>query len=335
MIYFAQAQYLFLLLLVPVFLVLYGVVRYRRVRNIRKFGDEKLVKDLMPSYSGAKGWTRIILFSLAFLFFSIGLARPQIGAKLKEHKSKGAEVMIALDVSNSMLAKDYSPNRLERAKLAISRLVDKLNGDRIGLVLFAGTSFVQLPITTDYVSAKMFLGNISTESVPVQGTAMGDAINTCIRGFSAQSENSRAIVVITDGENHEDDPLSAAKQAAEMGISVYTIGVGSSQGQPIPMKDGLLKDSNGNIVVTKLDEATLKQVAQAGKGAYVHAGNDEFGLNPIIDNIRKLNDEEFNSIVFEEYDEQYMYFFAIALVLLVVQMLIGERKVFGNLFAKN
>lgn len=335
MIYFAQAQYLFLLLLVPVFLVLYGVVRYRRVRNIRKFGDEKLVKDLMPSYSGAKGWTRIILFSLAFLFFSIGLARPQIGAKLKEHKSKGAEVMIALDVSNSMLAKDYSPNRLERAKLAISRLVDKLNGDRIGLVLFAGTSFVQLPITTDYVSAKMFLGNISTESVPVQGTAMDDAINTCIRSFSAQSENSRAIVVITDGENHEDDPLSAAKQAAEMGISVYTIGVGSSQGQPIPMKDGLLKDSNGNIVVTKLDEATLKQVAQAGKGAYVHAGNDEFGLNPIIDNIRKLNDEEFNSIVFEEYDEQYMYFFAIALVLLVVQMLIGERKVFGNLFAKN
>lgn len=335
MIYFAQAQYLFLLLLVPVFLVLYGVVRYRRVRNIRKFGDEKLVKDLMPSYSGAKGWTRIILFSLAFLFFSIGLARPQIGAKLKEHKSKGAEVMIALDVSNSMLAKDYSPNRLERAKLAISRLVDKLNGDRIGLVLFAGTSFVQLPITTDYVSAKMFLGNISTESVPVQGTAMGDAINTCIRSFSSQSENSRAIVVITDGENHEDDPLSAAKQAAEMGISVYTIGVGSSQGQPIPMKDGLLKDSKGNIVVTKLDEATLKQVAQAGKGAYVHAGNDEFGLNPIIDNIRKLNDEEFNSVVFEEYDEQYMYFFAIALVLLVVQMLIGERKVFGNLFAKN
>ena len=321
MIYFAQAQYLFLLLLVPVFLVLYGVVRYRRVRNIRKFGDEKLVKDLMPSYSGAKGWTRIILFSLAFLFFSIGLARPQIGAKLKEHKSKGAEVMIALDVSNSM-----------RAKLAISRLVDKLNGDRIGLVLFAGTSFVQLPITTDYVSAKMFLGNISTESVPVQGTAMGDAINTCIRSFSAQSENSRAIVVITDGENHEDDPLSAAKQAAEMGISVYTIGVGSSQGQPIPMKDGLLKDSNGNIVVTKLDEATLKQVAQAGKGAYVHAGNDEFGLNPIIDNIRKLNDEEFNSIVFEEYDEQYMYFFAFALFFFVLTCLIGDRKTKFSLF---
>lgn len=214
MIYFAQAQYLLLLLLVPVFLIVYGLVQYGRTRRIRKFGDEALVKQLMPSYSKTKGWVGMILFSLAFMFFSIGLARPQIGAKLKEHQSKGAEVMIALDVSNSMLAQDYSPDRLQRAKLAISRLVDKLNGDRIGLVLFAGTSFVQLPITTDYVSAKMFLGNISTESVPVQGTAIGDAINTCIKSFSAQSENSRAIIVITDGENHEDNPVEAAKTAA-------------------------------------------------------------------------------------------------------------------------
>jgi len=288
----------------------------------------------MPSRSRTKGWVRNILFSLAFMFFVIGLSRPQMGAKLKEHQSKGAEVMIALDVSNSMLARDYSPNRLERAKLAISRLVDKLDGDRVGLVLFAGTSFVQLPITTDYVSAKMFLGNISTESIPVQGTAIGDAINTCIRSFSAQSEKSRAIIVITDGENHEDDPVAAAKQAADMGIMVYTIGVGSQQGQPIPMKNGLLKDSKGNIVVTKLDENTLKEVAKAGNGAYVHAGNDEFGLNPVINDIRKLDEEEFKSIVFEEYDEQFMYFFAIALGLLVIQMLIGERKVLRHLFDK-
>ena len=319
MIYFANAQYLLLLFLVPVFPVLYALLRYRRRKSIRKFGDEKLVKELMPSYSGSKGWVRVVLFSFA---------------KLKEHQMKGAEVMIALDVSNSMLARDYSPDRLDRAKLAISRLVDKLNGDRIGLVLFAGTSFVQLPITTDYVSAKMFLNNISTESVPVQGTAMGDAINTCIRSFSAQSEKSRAIIVITDGENHEDDPVSAAKQAAEMGISVYTIGVGSEQGQPIPMKGGLLKDSEGNIVVTKLDESTLRDVARAGNGAYVHAGNDEFGLNPIIDNVRKLDEEQFSSVVFEEYDEQYMYFFAIALALFVIQMMVGERKVLRHLFDK-
>ncbi len=332
MIYFAQSQYLILLLLVPLIPLLYGFVRYRRVKRLRRFGDETLVRQLMPSWSGAKGWVRAVLFSLAFLFFAIGMSRPQIGAKLKEHQSRGAEVMIALDVSNSMLARDYSPDRLDRAKLAISRLVDKLDGDRIGLVLFAGTSFVQLPITTDYVSAKMFLGNISTESVPVQGTAIGDAINTCIRSFSTQSEKSRAIIVITDGENHEDDAVEAARQAAEMGISVYTIGVGSSEGQPIPMKDGLLKDSEGNIVVTRLDEATLKDVAEAGKGAYIHAQNNEFGLNPIIDNIRKLEDEQFQSVVFEEYDEQYMYFFGIAFALLVLQMLIGERRMFRHLF---
>ena len=240
--------------------------------------------------------------------------------------------MIALDVSNSMLARDYSPNRLDRAKLAISRLVDKLDGDRIGLVLFAGTSFVQLPITTDYVSAKMFLNSISTSSIPVQGTAIGEAVNTCIRSFSAQSEKSRAIVVITDGENHEDDPVEAARQAAEMGISVYTIGVGSLEGQPIPVNGELLRDQDGNIVVTKLDENTLREVAKAGNGLYVRAGNEEFGLNPVISEIRKLEDEAFNSVVFEEYDEQYMYFFGIAFVLLVIQMLVGERRMFRHLF---
>jgi len=233
-----------------------------------------------------------------------------------------------------MLARDYSPDRLSRAKLAISRLTDKLADDRLGLVLFAGRSFVQLPITTDYVSAKMFLGNISTNSVPVQGTAIGDAINTCIRSFSAQSEKSRAIIVITDGENHEDDPVAAAKDAASMGIKVYTIGVGSAHGEPVPVDGELLKDKDGNIVVTKLDEKMLRDIAAAGNGAYVHAGNEEFGLNPIIDEIRKMEDEEFVSQVFEEYDEQYMYFFAIALVLFVIEMLIGERKSGRHMFER-
>ena len=323
---FAQYRYLYLLLLVPLFLVGYGVWRSMRSRRVRKFGDEELVKALMPSWSGSKGWVRMILFSLAFAFFVIGLARPQIGAKLSEHKSHGAEIVICLDVSNSMLAEDYSPNRLDRAKLAISRLADKLKDDRIGLIVFAGSSFVQLPVTTDYVSAKMFLGSIDTESVPVQGTAMGDAIITGIRSFSAQSEKSRVIIIISDGENHEDDPVAAAKEAAENGIRVYTVGVGSSEGQPIPVDGGLLKDKDGEIVVTRLDEDMLRQVAKAGNGAYVHAGNDEFGLNPIIDDIRRMEDEEFGSVVFEEFDEQYMYFFGIALALLVIEMLIGARR---------
>ena len=326
MINFAQARYLFLLLLIPVFFIVFALVLKLRQRRIRRFGDEQLVKQLMPSYAKGKAWVRLSLFSVGFFFFVIGLSRPQIGAKLKEHETKGAEIMIALDVSNSMLAEDYSPNRLERAKLAISRLVDKLRDDRIGLIVFAGNSFVQLPITTDYVSAKMFLNSISTESVPVQGTAIGEAINTAMRSFSAQSEKSRAIIIITDGENHEDDPVAAAEQAAEMGVRVFAIGVGSPEGKPIPMDGELLKDKDGNIVVTRLDEKVLQEVAQAGNGVYVRAGNSEFGLNPIIDDIRRMEDEKYSSIVFEEYDEQFMYFLAIALFFLVLEMLVGDRR---------
>lgn len=332
MINFACAQYLLLLVLIPVFVILQLVVLKLRKRRIRKFGDEKLVSEMMPSYSIAKTWLRLAFFLTGFFFFVIGLSRPQIGAAIKERETKGAEIMIVLDVSNSMLAEDYSPNRLERAKLAISRLVDKLRDDRIGLIVFAGNSFVQLPVTTDYVSAKMFLNSISTESVPIQGTAIGEALNTAIRSFSAQSEKSRAIIVITDGENHEDDPVAVAKQAAELGIRVFTIGVGSPEGKPIPLNGELIKDKDGNIVVTKLDETVLQEVASEGNGVYVRAGNTEFGLNPIIDEIKKMEDEKYSSIVFEEWDEQFMYFFAIALLFFVVEMLIGDRKSKRHLF---
>ena len=332
MIHFAQAQYLLLLLLIPFFFVVFALVMKLRRRRIRKFGDENLVRQLMPSYAKGKAWVRLTLFAVGFFFFVIGLSRPQIGAKLKEHETKGAEIMIVLDVSNSMLAEDYSPNRLERAKLAISRLVDRLRDDRIGLIVFAGNSFVQLPITTDYVSAKMFLNSISTESVPVQGTAIGDAINTAMRSFSAQSEKSRAIIVITDGENHEDDPVAAAEQAAEMGVRVFAIGVGSPEGKPIPMDGELLKDKEGNIVVTRLDEGVLQEVADAGNGVYVRAGNSEFGLNPVIEEIRRMEDEKYSSIVFEEYDEQFMYFLAIALFFFVIEILVGDRKSKKHLF---
>ena len=334
MLNFAQAQYLLLILLIPFFFILQALVLRLRRRRLRKFGDEALVASLMPSYSKGKVWVRLVLFSIGFFFFVIGLARPQIGAKLKEHQTKGAEIMIVLDVSNSMLAEDYSPNRLERAKLAISRLVDKLREDRIGLIVFAGNSFVQLPITTDYVSAKMFLNSISTESVPVQGTAIGDAINTAMRSFSAQSEKSRAIIVITDGENHEDDPVAAAAQAAELGVRVFAVGVGSPEGKPIPMDGELLKDKDGEIVVTRLDETVLQKMAQAGNGVYVRAGTSEFGLNPIIEDIKRMEDEMYSSIVFEEFDEQFMYFLGIALVFFVIEMLVGDRRSRKHLFKR-
>ena len=305
MLMFAEYRFLYLLILIPLILVGYGIFRYFRGRRVKALGDEALVKELMPSASRAKGWIRISFFCLGLMFLIIGLARPQTGARLAEKKTKGAEILVALDVSNSMLAQDYSPNRLERAKLAIARLTDKLQQDRIGLVIFAGTSFVQLPVTTDYISAKMFLGSIDTGSIPVQGTAIGDAIHLCIKSFSAQSEKSRVIVVISDGENHEDDPVAAAKEAADLGIKVYTIGVGSAEGQPIPTADG---------------------------GAYIHAGTEEFGLNPIIDDIRRMEDEEFGSVVFEEYDEQYMYFLGLALLCFVIQMVTGSRKPRRKLF---
>ena len=332
---FAEPKYLMLLLLIPVFFVIQALVLKFRAKRLRRFGDQALVEKLMPSYSKAKVWLRLSLFAIAFMFFILGISRPQMGAILKEHKTRGAEVMVVLDVSNSMLAQDYSPNRLERAKLAISRMVDKLRDDRIGLIVFAGNSFVQLPITTDYVSAKMFLSSISTESVPIQGTAMGEAISTALRSFSAQSDKSRAIIVITDGENHEDDPVAAARQAAELGVRVFTIGVGSPQGTMIPMGDGeYLEDRDGNPVVTRLDDKVLQEVADAGKGLYVHAGNREFGLDPVIEEISRMDDEEYNSIVFEEYDELYMYFLAVAFFFLVLEMLIGDRRSKRHLFVR-
>ena len=332
MLIFGDWKYLYLLLLIPVFLIGYGVLRRIRAARVKRFGDPALVEQLMPSRSRSKGWVRMAIFCLAFGLFAIGLARPRTGARLAERKTRGAEIIVALDVSNSMLARDYSPNRLERAKLSISRLTDKLQEDRIGLVIFAGTSFVQLPVTTDYVSAKMFLSSIDTGSIPVQGTAIGDAIRLSIKSFSAQSEKSRVIIVISDGENHEDDAVAAAKDAAEMGIKVYTIGVGSPEGQPIHIDGELMKDRDGNIVVTRLDEQTLRDIARAGGGAYIHAGGEDFGLNPIIQDIRRMEDEEFGSVVFEEYDEQYMYFFGAAFLLLVIEMLIGERKPRRKLF---
>ena len=332
MLHIAQPLYLLLLLLLPFFFVGYGLYRKGQRRRAARLGDPELVKQLMPDVSSSKGWLKVTFFSLAFLFFVLGLSRPQLGARLQERETNGVEIMIALDVSNSMLAQDYSPSRLERAKLAISRLVDKLAGDRIGLVIFAGESFVQLPITTDYVSAKAFLKSVNPGSIPIQGTATADALMTCARSFSTQSEKSRAIILISDGEDHEGNVLETAESIAQEGIKIYCIGVGSSKGEPIPMDGDMLRDKDGNIVVTRLDEATLKEIASAGGGEYVRAAAGEFGLNPIIDDIRTIEASKLKSVVFEDFDEQYMYFFGIALLFFIINMLIGSRRSRVKLF---
>lgn len=334
MIQFAQPEYFLLILLIPFLFLFHGINRRIRRKRIEKLGDIAILNKLMPRASAARGWIKLSILSIALFFFAVGLARPQLGARIKEIEGTGIEIMIALDVSNSMLAQDYSPNRLERAKLAVSRLTDKLNQDRIGLIVFAGQAFVQLPITTDYVSAKMFLNSINTNSVPVQGTSLADAINLAVKSFSAESSNSsKAVILITDGEDHEDDPVAAAKTAGELGAVIYTIGIGSQEGKPIPMADGeLLKDREGNIVVTRLDEETLLQIAQAGKGKYIRAGNSDFGLEAIVDQIKNMDKETFSSVVFEDFNEQYMYFFGIALIFLILEFIITDRK--GRIFFK-
>ncbi|MCL2502211.1 MAG: VWA domain-containing protein [Bacteroidales bacterium] len=327
MVHLAQAEYLLIIALIPLLFLFQGLMQYRKRKALKRFGDPSLVARLSPRLSTRRGWVKLILYSIALFFFAIGLSRPQIGVRIREVEKRGIEIMIALDVSNSMLAQDYSPNRLERAKMAISRLVDRLQQDRIGLIVFAGDAFVQLPITTDYVSAKIFLSSISTGSVAKQGTNIGEAIMTGLRSFSAIGDNSRALILITDGEDHEDDALEAARMAKESGVRIFCIGIGSEDGKPIPMPDGnLLRDEKGDIVITRLDEATLVEIARIGNGSYVRAGNNDFGLEAIIDGIRELDKQTFRSEVFEDFDEQYMYFFGIALFFFLLEFLVNNRK---------
>lgn len=333
MLHFAQPQYLILIGVIPLLFLFHGINRVVRKRRLAKLGDKKIIETLLPLNSKSRGWIKITLLSIALFFFAIGLSRPQLGARLKEIEGKGSEIMIALDVSNSMLAQDYSPNRLERAKLAISRLSDKMRGDRIGLIVFAGQAFIQLPITTDYLSAKMFLNSITTSSVPVQGTSLQDAINLGIKSFSADAKGGKALIIISDGEDHEEGAVEAAKSAKELGIVIYTIGIGTPEGKPIPMEDGqLLKDKEGNIVVTRLNESSLAMIAEAGGGSYIKAGNSDFGLDEIVDRVKNLEKEGFSSVVFEDFDEQYFYFLAIALLFFILELLVTERR--GKFFIR-
>ncbi len=335
----SQPQYLWLLLLVPLFFIAQWVVLMFRQRRIRRFGDEELVKTLMPSYAKGKVWLRLTCFALAFSMLVLAMSRPQRGLRLKEYEVRGAEVIIALDVSNSMLAVDdadkNSYNRLRLAKLAISNLAESLEGDRLGLILFAGESDVLLPLTEDYVSAKIFLNGISTNSIPVQGTAIGSAIDLAMNSFSADSDKSRAIIVISDGENHEDDAVEAAAYAAENGVRVFTVGVGDPKGVLIPLPEGgYIEDENGKRVLTKLNVEALTAIAQAGNGLYKQAHNVDFGLEDIINEIKKMDDEVVTRVAYEEYEELYMYFVAAALFFLVLQMLVGDRRSGVQLFRR-
>lgn len=327
---FANPDFLYLLLLLPVLILLFIINGIRRKRALRRLGNSGIVGTLIPEMSGVRPLLKFILQLLVYSACIIVLARPQFGSKIEDVKKEGVEVIIALDVSNSMLAEDIQPDRLERAKQAISRLVDNLQNDRIGLIVFAGNAYIQLPVTTDYVSAKMFLASIGPEMVPKQGTAIGSAIELGIKSFSPGEGKSKAMVVITDGENHEDDPVTSASDAAKAGVVIHTIGIGSAEGVPIPInfngRKEYLKDPEGNTVISKLDEDVLKRIAMTTNGTYVRASNTNIGLDEIFEEIRKLKTSELESTIYTEYNDQFQIFAAIALFLLIVDFIIMDRK---------
>ena len=326
---FANIHMLYAFILIPVFVLVYILITRFRKRDLKKFGDMQVIEQLMPDVSTTRPVLKFIIFLLALVFVIIGLARPQFGSKLQEVKHKGIELIIALDVSNSMNAQDIQPSRLERAKQAISKLVDRLDNDKIGLIVFAGEAYTQIPITTDYVSVKMFLSGINTGIVPVQGTAIGSAIDLADRSFTTETGLKKVLIIITDGENHEDDPVALATQAAEKGIIIHTIGIGSPQGSPIPITKGtqdFRKDREGNVIMSKLDETTLQKIATSGGGIYVRANNSQFGLNTILDNINKMEKKEFKSKIYSDYNDHFQLFFGIAFALILLDYVILERK---------
>ncbi len=328
---FANPEYLYLLILVPVLYILWLVGRSISEKRMKRFGDNEILQDLMPETSATRPLLKFILLLFVYIFLILGIARPQFGTKLQQVKRKGIEMIIALDVSNSMLAQDIKPNRLEKAKQSISKLVERLVNDRIGLIVFAGQAYTQIPITSDYVSAKMFLSSISPGIVPVQGTAIGAAIKLAMNSYTPQEDMSKVLIIITDGENHEDNAVAMAQQAAEKGIKIYTIGVGLPKGSPVPLpsKSGqpvFLKDKAGKVVISKLDEKTLEEIAAIGNGKYIRANNTRLGLNALFEDINKLDKKEIDAKIYSEYADIFQYPVGIALMLLIIEFIILDRK---------
>ena len=325
---FASPEYLFLLILVPILIGLFIYSDFRRKRNIKKIGNPELLGGLMPNVSEVRPTVKFCLQMLALTLIVVVLAQPQFGSREETMKRHGIEVMIALDISNSMLAEDIKPNRLEKAKQMLSHLVDNLGNDRIGLIVFAGDAFVQLPITVDYVSAKMFMSSINPQIISRQGTAIGTAIDLAIKSFGQPNESGRTIIVITDGENHEDDAIGAAKLAVENGISVNVVGMGTTQGVPIPIPGTMSfrKDKNDNVVVTKLNEEMCREIAKAGKGIFVRADNTNTALRALTAELDKLAKSEIETKVFTEHNEQFQSFAFFALFLLILDFFVFYRK---------
>lgn len=340
---FEHTIYFYAFAAIPVMLLLAVVYFISRRRKLKRFGDINLVKELIPYSSRRKRIIKLVLFLVGFSSLILALCNLQTGSKLTEVKREGADIIVCIDVSNSMLAQDLSPNRLTRAKYALEKMIDQLEGDRLGLVIFAGEAYVQLPITTDYNAAKMFLESIGPGMVPVQGTNLADAINKASESFSNDEGKNRAIILITDGENHDSEAVEAATEAGKKGIMINTIGIGSQNGVPIPVMEngvvkGYRKDREGQTVVTKLNADLLKIIASKANGVFVQASQADLGLSAVLDKIGELDKAQLESKMYTDYEDQFQWFLALALLLFFIEFLISERasewfkkiNLFGN-----
>ena len=323
---FANPHLLWLLLVVPVMVIAFAILLRLRKRNLSHFGNIEVVKSLLRDVSSWRVRTKFVLFVTAFSALVLAAARPQFGAKLREEKREGVEMMFVVDVSNSMLAEDFSPNRLDRTRYAIDKLFASLNQDRVGVIVFAGEAKVQLPITTDYRMARNFAKRLSPSLVEVQGTDVSDAIDLASLSFSQRESASRVMILITDGEAHDADALAAAERAAERGIRIFAIGIGSPQGAPIKIGGEFIKDEKGEMVVSRLNEELLQQITEKGNGAYIRASNAEFGLSEIVSEIEKMEKSELSTLRFDEYNEQFYWILWVVLGLLLVESLLLDRR---------
>lgn len=327
MLRFEDPIYLWMLLIIPILVLMRFIVWRKRKRNLRKFGDPSLLKEMMPDVSKYRPTIKFCLLLSAITILIFMIARPQVGSKISHEKREGIEVLIALDISNSMLAQDVIPSRLEKSKLLIEDLVYHFTNDKVGLVVFAGDAFVQLPITNDYVSAKMFLQNINPSLITTQGTDLARAISLSQSCFTQREHIGRAIIVITDGEDHEGGALEAAREAYKKGINVFILGVGTSKGAPIPDGNGgYLKDNSGQIVLSALNEQMCQQVAKAGNGVYIHVDNTSDAQERLNKELSKLQSGISDTVVYSEYNEQFQIFGIILLLLLIVETILLESR---------
>ena len=325
---FASPQYLYLLLVLVALTAIHYYIIYKKKQQVKRFGDPDLTRQLFLGVSRWRPEVKFWLTMVALTSFIVALARPQFGTRLDTRERMGIEAIIALDVSNSMLAEDVKPNRLEKAKMMVSNMVDGMNDDKIGLVVFAGEAFVQLPITSDYVSAKMFLETISPDMIGVQGTDVAEAIKLSMRSFTQQEDVSRAIFIITDGEDNEGGAVEAAKQAAAAGVRVYVLGIGNPGGAPIPIpgRGQYIIDDEGNTVISKLSEEMCREIATAGQGSYIYVDNSSSAQKKLSEQLDRLAKAKMESQLYSEYDEQFQGFILIGLLLLLLDVLLLERE---------